>query len=54
MLPGVRIATRMLRARKGPATEVDRPQRRGTPTRVLPGQLDIYGQVHGVDEPERD
>jgi hypothetical protein len=45
--PGVAEARRLLKARKGPPTDADRPQRLSKPPRVLPGQIDIFGHVHG-------
>jgi hypothetical protein len=45
--PGLAEARRMLAARKGPPTEADRPQRASKPPRVLDGQIDIFGHVHG-------
>jgi hypothetical protein len=46
MLPGLREAIRMLKARKGPATEDDRPRRPERPPRVLSGQLDLDGNEY--------
>jgi hypothetical protein len=41
-LPGMVEAMRLLHARKGPATEGDRPTRTSSPRRVPPGQLDLF------------
>jgi hypothetical protein len=40
-LPGMTEARRLLAARKGPATEADRPRESQRP-RVVPGQLDLF------------
>jgi hypothetical protein len=48
--PGLSAARRMLGARKGPPTEADSPRRESRPPRVLPGQIDVYGVTHGLDE----
>lgn len=45
--PAVREARRLLGARKGRPSDSDRPLRTSHPPRVLPGQLDIFGNVHG-------
>ena len=53
--PALAHARRLLKARKGPPTEADRPQRPSKRPRVLDGQIDIFGDVHGGDvEPELD
>jgi hypothetical protein len=53
--PAMAEARRLLKARKGPPTENDRPQRPSKPPRVLDGQIDIFGHVHGGDvQPELD
>jgi hypothetical protein len=44
--PAMAEARRLLKARKGPPTENDRPQRPSKPPRVLDGQIDLYGRVH--------
>ena len=41
----MRETRRLLNARKGPATEADRPRRQSKLPRVLPGQLDLEGNV---------
>jgi hypothetical protein len=41
-LPGMVEARRLLDARKGPATEADRPRRESQRPRVMPGQLDLF------------
>jgi hypothetical protein len=41
-LPGMTEAKRALAARKGPATEADRPLRQSRPPRQIPGQLDLF------------
>jgi hypothetical protein len=49
VLPGLRVAIRMLKARKGPVKEDDRPPVKPLPgrkPRILPGQLDFFGQEH--------
>jgi hypothetical protein len=40
--PALREAMRALKARKGPADYSDRPLRRPWPSKVLPGQMDVY------------
>jgi hypothetical protein len=52
-LPGLREARRLCTARKGPPSEFDRPQPRSHRPKVLPGQIDIFGNVHGLPQ-ERD
>jgi hypothetical protein len=46
-LPGLADARRMVNAPKGPPIDTDRPQRPSKPPRVLEGQIDIFGHVHG-------
>jgi hypothetical protein len=41
-LPGMIEAKRLIGARKGPATEADRPRRASKPPRVMPGQLALF------------
>jgi hypothetical protein len=45
--PAIAEARRLLKARKGPPTDADRPQRPSKPPRVLYGQIDIFGHVQG-------
>jgi hypothetical protein len=53
--PALSHARRMLKADKRPPTEADRPRRPSKPVRVLDGQIDIYGHVHGGHvQPELD
>jgi hypothetical protein len=49
-LPGMTDAKRALTARKCPPDEDDRPRRASRPAKVLPGQVDIFGRVHGLPE----
>ena len=48
--PGIAEARRLLKARKGPPTDAERPLRPSKPPRVLDGQIDIFGHVHGGEE----
>lgn len=48
--PAVAEARRLLKARKGPPTEADRPVRVSRPRKPLPGQLDIVGRTHGLPD----
>jgi hypothetical protein len=50
MHPALREASRALKARRGPATEEDRPQRKSRHTGVMKGQIDLFGNVH--DHPD--
>ena len=47
---GIAHARQLLKARKGPPSEADRPRRPSRPPRVLPGQVDIHATTHGLDE----
>jgi hypothetical protein len=49
-LPGMTEARRLLAARKGPATEADRPVRESRRPRVVPGQLTLPAMPPGVAE----
>jgi hypothetical protein len=49
-LPGMTEARRLLAARKGPATEADRPLRESRRPRVVPGQLTLPAMPPGVAE----
>lgn len=42
-------ALRALQARRGPATDTDRPRRKSQPARVLKGQLDLDGNEATTD-----
>ena len=47
--PALGHARRLLKADKRPPTEADRPNRPSKPPRILDGQIDIFGHVHGGD-----
>jgi hypothetical protein len=49
--PALRTTIALLRARKGSPVEADHPRHRRRPRlpQPLPGQLDIFGRVHGDD-----
>ena len=49
-IPGMVEARRLLKARRGKATEADRPDRPSTPKRQIPGQLDLFGSGNAVNE----
>jgi hypothetical protein len=55
--PTITLTKRLLGARKGPATETDRPVRTSRPARVIPGQLTIFEAMassrNGDGEEER-
>ena len=48
--PSLLNAMALQKGRKGPATEADRPKVQGKPPRVLPGQVDLFGRIHGTDD----
>jgi hypothetical protein len=48
--PAVKQTYRLLKARKGPATDDDRPRRKSQPPQVIPGQLDLDGNAHGLED----
>jgi hypothetical protein len=48
--PTLREAIKMLKARKGPPTDEDRPRRRSASARVLPGQLSVDDLEEPGDE----
>jgi hypothetical protein len=50
--PGLAAALRALRARKGPATEADRPRRKSERPDLRDGQLDLDGNVYELDRPQ--
>ena len=47
--PALAQARKLSKARKGPPTDADRPERPSKPPRVLDGQVDIFGRVYGGD-----
>jgi hypothetical protein len=51
--PGMAEAMRALRARPGRATEADRPRRRGSKPKMLPGQLDVFEILEQVERENR-
>ena len=46
--PGLTTAKALLKARKGPPDDADRPRPPSQQPKVLPGQIDIFGHVHGL------
>jgi hypothetical protein len=48
--PALSEARRLAEADKRPPTYADTPRRGSRPPRVLPGQIDVYGVTHGLDE----
>jgi hypothetical protein len=50
-LPGLTEAKRIfMEARRGPATEADRPRRSRRARKQIPGQLNIFGAGNAAEE----
>ena len=48
-LPGMTEAKRLLGARRGPATDADRPHRESRARKQIPGQLSIFGAGNAAE-----